>query len=66
MSFAVDGDLNNGTIDIEVKTVKNGQKLRMDLEERTPHQNPMRMPTCPAGVEFGVNTYVLQPQIILR
>jgi hypothetical protein len=34
ISFTVDGDLNNGQYDIEVKTVKNGQKLEHGLEER--------------------------------
>ena len=64
ISFAVDGDLNNGQYDIEVKTVKNGQKLRMDLKNALRIVNYNEDADLPSGVEFGVNTYVLQPQII--
>lgn len=64
ISFAVDGDLNNGQYDIEVKTVKNGQKLRMDLKNALKIVNYNEDADLPSGVEFGVNTYVLQPQII--
>lgn len=64
VSFTVDGDLNNGQYDIEVKTVKNGQKLRMDLKNALRIVNYNEDADLPSGVEFGVNTYTLQPQII--
>lgn len=64
ISFAVDGDLNNGQYDIEVKTVKNGQKLRMDLKNAFRIVNYNEDADLPSGTEFGVDTYTLQPQIV--
>jgi hypothetical protein len=64
ISFTVDGDLNNGQYDIEVKTVKNGQKLRMDLKNALRIVNYNEDADLPSGTEFGVDTYTLQPQIV--
>ena len=64
ISFVVDGDLNNGQYDIEVKTVKNGQKLRMDLKNAFRIVNYNEDADLPSGTEFGVDTYTLQPQIV--
>ena len=64
ISFTVDGDLNNGQYDIEVKTVKNGQKLRMDLKNAFRIVNYNEDADLPSGTEFGVDTYTLQPQIV--
>jgi hypothetical protein len=64
ISFTVDGDLNNGQYDIEVKTVKNGQKLRMDLKNALRIVNYNEDADLPSGTEFGMDTYTLQPQIV--
>jgi hypothetical protein len=53
ISFTVDGDLNNGQYDIEVKTVKNGQKLRMDLKNALRIVNYNEDADLPSGTEFG-------------